>query len=119
MFYDPKAGAYSASRVIMGAGFLLTAAVVTTCLYICLDSYTHGKTIPDLTWLISFGSGSSLTSVTGYAMNQWGNRSTMQSYEGLPDNASTVVGQGATNVQTSLPDDDIPAHPTPEGEEAE
>jgi len=71
IFWDTRAGGYSASRVVMVGGTLVSLLVIGVVLYIVMDSYINGQPIPELSWLMIGGGGSIATSAGGYVMNQW------------------------------------------------
>ncbi len=79
----------------------------------------------DVILVLMFG-GSAASGGIGaviYGFNQYGNRDTTSTYEGLPDKSTTVAGENSTIVQTSEPLNggakavDIDEPPTPKGEE--
>jgi hypothetical protein len=72
VFWDAKAQTYSASRVVMVLGALISAMVMAIVLWIVVDSYRNGQPIPDLSWLAYGGGGSALGGAFGYAANRWG-----------------------------------------------
>lgn len=94
----------------MMLGFLLTLAQFGIVSYIVLDAYKQAKTIPDLSWYLYGSSAGVVSGVGGYAFNRYGSRN---------DPMGTVDQDEEDDEPNDNIPDDIPAHPTPEGEEVE
>lgn len=104
LFWDAKLQTYSASRMTMFGSFVMSgAAFVLTC-YIILDSYMHGKPLPDLSWFVYGGTGSAGIGTASYIASRWSSSGDPMPFNDEPQNL--------LNDPTATPEE-------PEGEEAE